>query len=205
MRAPTNAVTRSEVNMIPNQWERRAHRLLGERGAADIQHPGGTLLEHLRRVRTVLRGWGAPTELQAAGLCHACYGTDGLAVSLLSLQERPLLRRIIGTESESQVYRYASCDRSAVYPRLASSDPLAFTDRFTRTTSSIAEVEAANFVELTAANELDIVRANPQAGSEWAPGLFELLSASPGRLSTGALTAWKEMLHPSELRTGTDS
>lgn len=55
----------------------QADGFLRELGAEDIPHPGGTLLAHLRRVRTRLASWDARPALQLAGLCHAFYGTDG--------------------------------------------------------------------------------------------------------------------------------
>ncbi len=36
-----------------------------------MAHPGGTLLEHLRRVAALLRSWGADPAVEVAGLCHA--------------------------------------------------------------------------------------------------------------------------------------
>src|SRR4029079_13032326 len=47
------------------------------RGAAELRHPGGTLLAHLRRTHDTLAGWGARPALRLAGLAHATYGTDG--------------------------------------------------------------------------------------------------------------------------------
>jgi hypothetical protein len=54
-----------------------AQKLLRARGAGGLPHPGGTLLEHLSRVRAQLAAWGAAPAVQLAGLCHAAYGTDG--------------------------------------------------------------------------------------------------------------------------------
>jgi len=48
-----------------------AEALLVARNAQNPEHPGGTLLEHLRRVGEQLAGWGASREVQLAGLCHA--------------------------------------------------------------------------------------------------------------------------------------
>src|SRR5215467_5456246 len=39
-----------------------AEALLQACGASNIDHPGGTLFAHLRRVRAVLTGWGAEEE-----------------------------------------------------------------------------------------------------------------------------------------------
>lgn len=55
----------------------QAIALLRKLGAADIAHPGGTLVAHLQRVQRQLAEWGARPALQLAGLCHAFYGTDG--------------------------------------------------------------------------------------------------------------------------------
>jgi hypothetical protein len=50
---------------------------LRARGADSVEHPGGTLLEHLRRVADRLGRQGADPDTVAAGLCHAAYGTAG--------------------------------------------------------------------------------------------------------------------------------
>ena len=100
----------------PSDWRRRADRLLRRCGAATLEHPGGLLLAHLERVARILEDWRADGVLQAAGLCHACYGTDGFGVPLLTLDERSELAETIGDDAEAVVYRYASCDRSATYP-----------------------------------------------------------------------------------------
>ncbi|HEY5025684.1 MAG TPA: hypothetical protein VII76_11975 [Acidimicrobiales bacterium] len=164
--------------------------LLVERGANAIEHPGGTLLAHLRRVAALLDAWGAPDGVQTAGLCHACYGTDGFSVSLLGLDERQVLAARIGRRPEAWVYRYASCDRGAVYPELGTPGPLRFRDRFTGDTSTLSELEAAVLAEITAANELDLVTVNPAWGRRIGPDLLDLVRAMGPRLSGGARDAW---------------
>jgi hypothetical protein len=74
-----------------------------ERGGG-LQYPGGTLYEHVRRVAELLAEWGASEEAQAAGLCHACYGTHGYAPALLGLAQRAVLRDLIGARAESLGY-----------------------------------------------------------------------------------------------------
>ncbi len=176
--------------MIGARREPAVIDLLVERGANAVEHPGGTLLEHLVRVASLLEG-GASDEVQAAGLCHASYGTDGFAVTLLDLDERALLISEIGPRAEAWVYLYASCDRGAVYPELTSSGPLRFRDRFTGETSEVPERDAAVLVELTAANELDIVTVSAAWATEIGVGLFDLLRGARHRLSGAAWTAWK--------------
>ncbi len=167
-------------------WKRPALDLLVRRGAGRIEHPGGTLLEHLRRVSSLLEEWGAGDEVQAAGLCHACYGTDGFPVSLLDLDERPLLVSCIGSQAEAWVHLYASCDRAVAYRDFGEPGSLRFRDRFSDMTRELPEHDAAVLVELTAANELDIVMVNPAWGAQVAPELLDLLRSARRRLSEAA-------------------
>jgi catechol 2,3-dioxygenase-like lactoylglutathione lyase family enzyme len=163
-----------------------------ERGADRLQHPGGTLYEHVRRVAELLAEWGAAGEVRAAGLCHACYGTDGYALALLSLAERPVLSELIGPRAESLAYLYASCARAAVYPALGRSGPVPFLDRFTGTTRTPPERDIRAFVELTAANELDVIRHSPAMAAEHGPALLWLFAAARPRLSAAGWQAWSQ-------------
>jgi hypothetical protein len=161
-----------------------------ERGADRLQHPGGTLYAHVGRVAGLLAEWGATEEVQAAGLCHACYGTEGYAPALLSLTERPVLSELIGTRAEALVYLYASCNRAAVYLALQQDGPVPFRDRFTGTTRTPPEREIRTFLELTAANELDVIRHSPAVAAEHGPPLLWLFAAARHRLSAAAWQAW---------------
>jgi len=109
-----------------------ALQMLEAADAAHIQHPGGTLMAHLQRVKALLDSWGARPALAAAGLCHAFYGTDGFPTALLDLEHRADLAKAIGTDAEEMAYFYASCDRKTSYRSLADEDGL-FADRFTGT------------------------------------------------------------------------
>jgi hypothetical protein len=161
-----------------------------ERGAGRLTHPGGTLYEHVTRVAELLAEWGADKEVQVAGLCHACYGTDGYPCALAGLAERPVLRELIGARAESLVYLYASCDRAAVYPALARPGPVPFRDRFTGATRTPPERDVRMFLELTAANELDVIRRNAVMAAEHGPALLWLFAAARPRLSAAAWHAW---------------
>src|ERR1700733_3081771 len=161
-----------------------------ERGAGRLQHPGGTLYEHVTRVAALLAEWRASEEVQAAGLCHACYGTAGFPHALLSLAERPVLGGLIGARAEALVYLYGSCDRAAVYPALGSPGPVPFRNRFTGATRTPPERDVRAFLELTAANELDVIRHDPVMAAEQGPALRRLFAATRRRLSAAAWQAW---------------
>ena len=99
--------------------------------AERLVHPGGSLYEHLCRVSMLLSDWGADETMQMAGLCHACYGTDGFDHAMVDVTDRRTLVELIGPTAEELVYLYCSCDRAAVYQLLADDGPVAFRDRFT--------------------------------------------------------------------------
>ncbi len=166
-----------------------AEALLVTRDAQSLDHPGGTLLEHLRRVGEQLADWGASREVQLAGLCHAAYGTDGFPVSLLDRDQRGTLREAIGMHAEELVYLYASCDRDKVYPQLDQAN-VYFHDRFTglRTRPDRKSLQA--FVEITAANELDVVRNNSALADEHGPALQRLFVLASRHLSPSAQQVW---------------
>jgi predicted RNA-binding protein with RPS1 domain len=172
---------------------REAVALLREQGAEGIEHPGGTLLSHLERVRERLAAWGARPALQLAGLCHAFYGTDGFAASLLPLERRGELAAVIGAEAGELVYFYASCDRGASYATLAD-EGAAFRDRFTGETYTPSLRRRQDFAELTAANELDLARANESFRAEWGGELLRLFTRWRRLLSDAAWEDAREVL-----------
>ncbi|MEU6380055.1 DUF6817 domain-containing protein [Streptomyces sp. NPDC046909] len=173
---------------MPYDAVAQADALLRELGAEEISHPGGNLLTHLHRVRARLAAWNAAPTLQLAGLCHAFYGTDGFPHPLLPLDRRPDLREAIGAEAEELVYFYASCDRKTTYPTLTDPDA-PFRDRFTDGTHTPALPLRQAFVELTAANELDLATENPTFRNHHGPALFALFTRFRPLLSE---PAWED-------------
>ncbi|MER6731370.1 DUF6817 domain-containing protein [Streptomyces puniciscabiei] len=166
---------------------------LRERGAARLAHPGGTLLAHLQRVERQLAEWGARPALRLAGLCHACYGTDGFPGALLPPERRAELAAVIGTEAEALVYLYGSCDRKATYPALAEDDGV-FQDRFTGRAHVPEAGPRRDFAELTAANELDLARLDPAFRGRWGPALLGLFTRVRPLLSPPAWSACETVL-----------
>ncbi|MBO3745947.1 hypothetical protein J5X84_07695 [Streptosporangiaceae bacterium NEAU-GS5] len=163
-----------------------ALRLLRQLGAETVPHPGGTLLNHLIRVNDRLVRWKAAPATVTAGLCHAFYGTDGFPHGLLGLAERDRLTEIIGPEAEDLVYRYCACDRAHVYPQLGVADPVEFRDRFTSQAAPVAARDLAWFVELTAANELDLADHDPSFAAKYGSDLLALFARTRPLLSAAA-------------------
>ncbi|MGY2125127.1 alpha/beta fold hydrolase [Nocardia gipuzkoensis] len=126
-------------------------------GAEQIDHPGGTLFEHLRRVHALTVEWNAAPRTRLASICHASYGTDGFRHALLPTTDRRRLHHVIGPDAAALVYLYGACDRSRTYRELGRR-PLPVTDRFTGGSKTIEGSELRDFVILTIANELDVAR-----------------------------------------------
>lgn len=162
-------------------------QFLRDRGAGEIPHPGGTLLAHLARVADTLASWGADHDIQSAGRCHAMYGTDGFNQALLELRDREVLRALIGDRAEGLVYLYGSCDRSAVYPRL-DSRPVVFRDRFTGHQRQLTDLELRALLEITAANELDVMTHNAELAATHGKSLYALFDRGKAHLS---FPAWR--------------
>ncbi|MEY9969067.1 catechol 2,3-dioxygenase-like lactoylglutathione lyase family enzyme [Streptacidiphilus sp. MAP12-16] len=178
--------------------------LLRTRGASEMPHPGGTLLDHLIRVARLLDEWGTDPDVRAAGLCHAAYGTDGFDQALMDTTERALLAELIGERAEALVHLYASCDRGVVYPRLASARPVVFRDRFTGREHTPPEPDVRAFLEITAANELDVLAHNADLADRYGPALHRLFTGSRDLLSAAAWEACVQQLsrYAPDLRSG---
>ncbi|MGN9761745.1 DUF6817 domain-containing protein [Streptomyces sp. SD31] len=168
----------------------QAESWLEDLGAANIPHPGGTLLAHLNRVHARLATWNARPALRLAGLCHAFYGTDGFPKALLTLDRRSELVEVIGAEAESIVYFYGACDRESTYPILADQGS-GLRDRFTGRSHRADVRLRRDFAELTAANELDLADHDPRFREQYGADLFALFSRFRPLLSR---SAWQDCL-----------
>ncbi|MEU6179158.1 DUF6817 domain-containing protein [Streptomyces coeruleorubidus] len=171
----------------------QAVALLRDLGAAELAHPGGSLLAHLQRVHERLAAWGARPALQLAGLCHACYGTDGFPTALLPLDRRAELAVVIGAEAEAIVYLYGSCDRKATYSALADADA-AVHDRFTSRPHIPEPQLRHDFAELTVANELDLACIDPSFRAQWGGKLLALFARFRPLLSQPAWSSCQAVL-----------
>ncbi|MEU5872746.1 DUF6817 domain-containing protein [Glycomyces sp. NPDC047369] len=132
---------------------------LRRHGAEQIAHPGGTLYAHLCRVSERLAVLGRSRDVQAAGLTHAVYGTDGFDRTLLDRADRAVLRDLVGTDAEELVYLYGACDRGRSWRELARTGEVF--DRFTRQVRTPDDCQLRSLVDLSIVNELDVVEHDP--------------------------------------------
>ena len=142
------------------EFDSAAKSFLRERGAERVEHPGGTLYEHLCRVSERLGALGAEPWVRLAGLTHAAYGTDGFARTLVEWTDREPLRSAVGLDAEELVYLYGACDRDRTWPTLAGT--CAVHDRFADETRPLDERQRGPFTDLSIVNELDVIEQNPE-------------------------------------------
>ncbi|WP_433133549.1 DUF6817 domain-containing protein [Micromonospora sp. CA-240977] len=132
---------------------------LRRQGAEQIAHPGGNLYAHLCRVRERLALLGCGSDVQAAGLTHAAYGTDGFDLALLDRADRGVLRDLVGVDAEELVYLYGACDRSRSWPELAATGDVF--DRFVGQVRTPNPVQLRSLMDLSIVNELDVIEQDP--------------------------------------------
>lgn len=162
-----------QAELDPTVRRQRIDDFLVHAGADAIPHPGGTLRDHLHRTADRLAAWGAPGWVVDAGRLHAAYGTDGFAPALASPDDRGTVEDVVGAEAERLIHLYDCCDRSESYPTFGSAEPVVV-DRWTGGRHRPPAAMLGWFVELTVANELDVMTHNPAIGAEHGPSLATL-------------------------------
>jgi hypothetical protein len=132
---------------------------LRRHGAEQIAHPGGNLYAHLCRVSERLAALGCGSEVQAAGLTHAVYGTDGFDLALLDRDDRAVLRDLVGADADELVHLYGVCDRGRSWRELAVTGQVV--DRFGGQVRTPSASQLRSLVDLSIVNELDVIEHDP--------------------------------------------
>src|SRR5687767_14791311 len=166
----------------------RAVSFLESNSAGRVKHVGGgSLLAHLKGTYDLLRQWGNPESLCLAGLCHAVYGVPPRYQSaFLDINRRSELIDLIGPRAEELVYFYASCDRTRVYPQIGRVWPVQFRDHFSGEVFTPPDSLFFPFLELTFANELEIVRGRPSLIKSTRGRFVDLFERCRGMVSDAA-------------------
>ena len=75
-------------------------------GCGETMHSGRTLLEHLIGTYKILDEGFAPLYVCDAGLFHSVYGTAYFKPKTISLDNRDIVKDIIGEEAENLVFMF---------------------------------------------------------------------------------------------------
>jgi hypothetical protein len=106
-----------------------------------------------------------------------------------------MLAEVIGAETKQLVYLYGSCDRCTSTPSWASGPSTSSTDSTAHTPLRLKPALRA-FVEITTANELDVVRHNAEIAHEHGGSLAALFVRAGRHLSCQAREAWSSQSQP---------
>jgi hypothetical protein len=132
----------------------RALELLNRFGAVSVEHPSGTLLEHLRGTYEQLERWGCSEDLCRAGLYHSVYGTEYFQKRTVPLDARDEVRSAIGERAEEIAYLYCALSRQSLYRNLDVGAPYAVKTRDGRE-MPISLEQLADLMTLDLANRLE--------------------------------------------------
>jgi hypothetical protein len=132
----------------------RALELLNRFGAVDVEHPSGTLLEHLRGTYEQLERWGCSEDLCRAGLYHSVYGTEYFQKRTVPLEARDEVRSAIGDRAEEIAYLYCALSRQSLYRNLDVGAPYMVKARDGRE-MPISLAQLADLMTLDLANRLE--------------------------------------------------
>ena len=167
---------------------RRIARFYAAHGAERIAHPGGTLASHLQRTGDLLCDWQAPPWLVDAGRLHAAYGTDGFDVPLVDASGQGTIASFAGERAEALIRLYGRCDRARSYPTWSSAAPVVV-DRESGAATALDAEQRAALIELTVANELDVLAHDPEIAQRFGAELARLFAAWRAFMSDAAWRA----------------
>ena len=167
---------------------------LSELGAGDFDHIDGNLIDHLQGTQKLLKEWSASTTLAVAGLYHAAYGTAGFDESLVSVEQRDNISKIIGSDAEELVYLYCACDRGYFWPQIGIVAAPEFKNRFTGQLHQLTPQQLRDFCELTVANEIEIATDNLSFINEHGQSLYRVFKNMRTYISDSAYASVERIL-----------
>lgn len=101
-------------------------------GIEKIPHSGKSYLAHLIAVHRFMKDRGCNEELCQAGMFHSIYGTQKFQGFKLEVDQRPVVRQLIGDRAEKLAYLNCAMQRETFDAALDQPGPAhRFTDRIT--------------------------------------------------------------------------
>ncbi|MDF0528387.1 alpha/beta fold hydrolase [Tsukamurella sp. 8F] len=170
---------------------RRIAAVLRACGAEDAEHPGGTLASHLLRTGERLRQWGSEAWLVDAGCLHAAYGTEGFPTALPGVTPE-VVRAAVGVRAAGLIDLYCHCRRADSYATFAGPHPVVV-DHRTGERHPLGRMTLRAFVELTVANEMDVLIHSAELRRKYGAGLAALFvdwRGLVGERARAAVDAW---------------
>lgn len=151
--------------------------LLRALGAADIDHSGATLLDHLIRTHAILVDWRVRAPVALAGLFHSVYGTTSFRARDVTADFRAAIRDAVGVETERLAYLFCSMKTRSVFDAALQVDAagaspadaaslLPLAQRFAPEPIRVTFSTACDLAVICAANDLEQLARMPQEYDE---------------------------------------
>lgn len=86
--------------------------------AAALGHSRRSFLEHLVGTWRILADWRMPVAVCRAGFMHSAYSTSFYPRALFRLDERKIVRSMVGREAEELAFRFCTMDRRHFWDEL---------------------------------------------------------------------------------------
>lgn len=111
-------------------------------GIDKVAHTEKTYLAHLVNVYRLMEDEGCTPELCAAGMFHSIYGTEKFQGFKLELDQRDIVRQLIGERAERLGYLNCAMDRASFdAAALGDGETYRFTDRITQETVTMTRID----------------------------------------------------------------
>lgn len=131
-----------------------AKTYLANKGAGNIRHARGSLLDHLSRIEDRLKGWDVPEHVQLAGLFHSVFGTDHFKERLLKEEDMQQVRLLIGERAIRLVSLFSTIDRFSFSSKRAPGGYSAL-HKDTYAVLPLTKEEASETLHILLANAMD--------------------------------------------------
>jgi hypothetical protein len=124
---------------MENYFKRLTDFLL-QHGAEQVAHTNKNYLAHVIGVYQDVKQAEGSEELARAGMFHSIYGTEAFQRFSLPLDQRPVIRDLIGERAERLAYWNCAMDRPS-FDRavMQAAGPYRFMDRFTGENVELAD------------------------------------------------------------------
>jgi hypothetical protein len=121
----------------------------------ELRHSGRDFYTHLKGTHDLLKAWKNPEVVCLGGLFHSIYGTWHFRHKSFPIENRHVIRDLIGEEAEFLAYVFCVTERPKAFLVHAGSPEIAIKDHHAGSLIRLATVELNKLLEIEAANLLE--------------------------------------------------
>jgi hypothetical protein len=121
----------------------------------EVPHSGRDFYTHLKGTHDLLQAWRNPEAVCLAGLFHSIYGTWHFRHKAFPIENRHVIRDLIGEEAEFLAYVFCVTERPKAFLVVAGSPEIAIKDHHAGSLIRLPPVELNKLLEIEAANLLE--------------------------------------------------